>query len=89
MMKRSLYMCSNAKVKGVIKCREGHPLSRFKDGNLPIINLARGEPLELTICQDCLDYDEMGEPVEKEDRGWINGGKRRGRPRKETNYEIC
>lgn len=69
---RSLYQCGNARVIGgtpkefEIVCSAGHKLS----GNY-YLALARGKPLEFTICQKCLDYDEMGEPVEPQDRGWL------------------
>lgn len=74
MSKRSLYMCYNAKVKGdAIYCSKGHKLSNqtTKENTINIERLIRGEPLELTICQRCADYEYMGEPVTKEDRGWL------------------
>ena len=81
MTKHSLYQCFNAKVKGNIYCSKGHPL-----GRIPIINierLARGDALELSSCQNCPDYDEMGPPVAPQDRGWVINTTHRGRPRKE------
>ena len=70
---RSLYQCANAKVRegnettlGEIYCAKGHQFS----GNY-YRTLSRGNPLELTTCQKCSDYDEMGEPVKAEDRGWV------------------
>jgi len=65
-MKRSLYQCFNAKVLGdEIYCDKGH-LSEN------ILRLARGTPLELSICQTCSDYDEMGPPIPKDERGWLS-----------------
>lgn len=73
MRKRSLYQCLNAKVLGdKIYCSKGHKLGGVKGGRLDVLRLIRGEPLELSICQDCPDYDEMGPPVPKEERGWAN-----------------
>ncbi len=71
-MKRSLYQCYNAKVKGdEIACNEGHPLSgKVKGGVIGIRKLMRGSPLEIAIYQKCLDYDEIGSPVSMRDRGW-------------------
>ena len=73
MVKRSLFMCSHAKVDGTIYCEQSHSLNLLTDeGTIDIERLARGSPLELGICQSCyLDYDEMGGPVAKEDRGWL------------------
>lgn len=69
--KRSLYCCLEAKVKGdKILCAKEHPLSRFSGGTIGVCRLQRGEPLELTVCQSCKDYLELGPPVEKDDRGW-------------------
>jgi hypothetical protein len=70
---RSLYQCGNARCQGkLIACSEGHPLSPRKDGTIDTIRLVRGEPLEFKICQECADYDHMGDPVPKEERGWLN-----------------
>ena len=69
---RSLYQCGNAKVAAAnIHCSKGHILSARKDGDMDSIRLAHGDALELGICQSCKDYDEMGEPVLREDRGWL------------------
>ncbi len=69
--KCSLYQCLNAKVNDTrIGCDKGHRLIPWENGTTDIKRLARGEPLELAPCQKCPDYDEMGEPVNKEDRGW-------------------
>jgi hypothetical protein len=72
--KRSLYQCFNAKVRGDrIECAKGHNLG-YKYGkiedSLSIRRLIRGAPLELAVCQECPDYDEMGPPIPKEERGW-------------------
>lgn len=70
-MKRSLYQCFNAKVLGdKMYCSKRHSLGNTQDGTINLLRLQRGSPLELTVCQKCLDYDYMGEPVTKEDRGW-------------------
>lgn len=71
-MKRSLYQCSYAKVlNDGIYCAKGkilHPTST--NGHIHIRHLIKGKPLELRICQDCLDYDCMGPPVPAGERGW-------------------
>jgi len=65
--KRSLYQCSCAKVRGrKIVCSAGHELSLHAS----LLALARGAPLELSCCQNCEDYDEMGPPVPAAERGW-------------------
>jgi cytochrome c5 len=70
--KRSLYQCFNAKVKeDRIYCAKAYALSRTNDGAVAATKLVRGEPLELTVCQDCPDYSEMGSPLPEEERGWI------------------
>jgi len=69
--KRSLYQCSNARVRGPkLVCEKEH---KFPIVASSILVLARGAPLELSCCQECPDYDEMGPPVAKEDRGWGKG----------------
>lgn len=72
---RQLYQCLHAKVKGdKIACAKGHPLSLLsEDGSIGLIRVWRHQPLEMTICQKCLDYDEMGPPLRREDRGWPVG----------------
>lgn len=69
--KRTLYQCLNARVQGNdIRCRKGHPFPNF--GNkISTLRLARGDALQLSICQECNDYDHMGEPIIKEERGWL------------------
>jgi hypothetical protein len=75
---RSLYQCFNAKVSGDrIKCSKGRFLGSAKDGSLSIIPLLRGMPLEAASCQACPEYEEMGSPVEKGDRGWFDLEKRK------------
>ena len=71
-MPRSLYQCFNTKVLGDrIRCAKGHALSKTRgDGTIGVVQLARGEPLELTVCQMCPDYDEMGPPIPAHQRGW-------------------
>ncbi len=70
--KRTLYECSHALVKGErISCRHNHPFSlKSDDGGIEVRRLAGGEPLALTICQACGDFDRMGPPVPEEARGW-------------------
>ncbi len=71
MVKRSLYTCQNAVVKGnVIVCAEGYKLESGYARNMSILPLQRGAPLELTVCQKCLDYDCMGDPIPEKERGW-------------------
>jgi len=71
-MPRSLYQCFHAKVYNAkeIRCEKGHHLSNAVSGAIPIEKLAKGEALEPTFCQMCLDYDEMGPPVPPRQRGW-------------------
>lgn len=67
--RRSLYQCFNARVfDGHIYCARGYKLVKY--GQINIERLQRGSPLELTICQNCPDFDYMGEPTAREDRGW-------------------
>ncbi len=84
--KRALYDCSHARVKGErILCRKDHPFSlKTDDGSIDVKRLARGEPLQLDICQGCADFDSMGPPIPEEERGWLkqkeaprNGGSNR------------
>ncbi len=70
---RSLLQCFLAKVRGggretigEIYCDAGHNL-----GTNHYLALSRGSPVELKVCQSCLDYDKMGEPVASKDRGWV------------------
>lgn len=66
---RSLYQCSHAHVSKRIFCERGWYLDRVPTINIE--RLARGMALELTVCQRCKDFDCMGGPVDKEDRGWF------------------
>ena len=70
MKKKSLYQCANAHVttdgQGVC-CTKGHPFGK----GVNTLRVARGDPLELSVCQGCLDYDEMGPPILKSERGWV------------------
>ena len=72
MPKRSLYQCYHAKVRGrKIFCAKGHRLNKIsKDGSILAAALARGAPLEFEICQHCTDYEEMGPPIPRSERGW-------------------
>jgi len=73
MAKRSLYCCLHAKVKeDRIVCAKGHPLSRMSGGTIPVLRLMRGDPWELTVCQGCKNYKEMGPPIPWQERGWAN-----------------
>ncbi len=71
--KRAVYDCAHARVKGErILCRKDHPFSlKTDDGSIDVKRLARGEPLQLDICQGCADFDSMGPPIPEEDRGWV------------------
>ena len=72
MVKHSLYMCSHARVDGTIYCEQGHSLNLLTDeGTIDIERLARGSPLDLSICQSCPDYSELGPPIPQSERGWI------------------
>jgi len=71
-MRRSLYMCANAKVFDYrIRCAKGYILDPYLNLGISIDRLARGMPLEFDICQDCKEYDELGPLVPKDERGWI------------------
>ena len=80
-MKRTLYECSHARVKGKrIYCDRGYLLSaKSGDGSLDIKRLARGDPLALAVCQGCADFDSMGPPVPQEERGWVKSIKKAAR----------
>lgn len=74
--KRSLYQCFNARVKDKsIYCAKGWPL-QSSVGTLRVAKLARGAPLEQSVCQECEDFEPMGESVRKEERGWTGKRKR-------------
>jgi len=73
--KLTLYECFHARVKSDrIYCDAGFRLSpTSNDGGLDIRRLARGEPLAISICQGCHDFDCVGPPLPPEERGWLNG----------------
>jgi hypothetical protein len=82
-VKRSLYQCFNARVKvDKIYCAKGWPLSIRKDGTVDLIRLIRGEPLEFAICQGCVDFDSMGDPVAAKDRGWLEEEVKQWQPKR-------
>jgi hypothetical protein len=70
--KRSLYQCLNAKVKGdEIYCAKGRRLSNSSvSGNIKLARLAQGDPLEVSVCQSCLLYMEVGPKIKPAERGW-------------------
>ena len=72
--RKSLLECFNAKVLGDhIYCAKGHKLMNLSgDGTIHIRRLERGDTLALGICQKCVDFICMGEPVLLEDKGWLN-----------------
>ena len=72
-MKRTLYECSHARVRGSrIYCDKGHVFSlKSGNGGLDVKRLARGDPLVLAVCQGCPDFDSMGPPIPEEERGWV------------------
>jgi len=72
---RSLYQCGNARVfSAIIYCLAGHDLNPHNKGcsSIHIRQLERGDQLALKVCHDCVDFDDMGLPVRKEDRGWVD-----------------
>jgi hypothetical protein len=70
MAKRQLYQCFKAKVFGdEIRCEVGHSLNT-KKRTISINYLHRGKPLEITTCQNCPDFEYMGEPIPSNERGW-------------------
>ena len=71
---RSLYDCAHAKnIYGIrIMCAKGKILDhRCHDGCIDPNRAARGERLELRICQQCEYYEEMGDPLPPEEKGWL------------------
>jgi hypothetical protein len=85
--KRTLYECLHARVNGDrIYCDKGCPLSQTSgNGHIDIERLVRGEALALAPCQKCADFDSMGPPISRNERGWLNR-KRANYGRR--NYEI-
>jgi hypothetical protein len=71
--KRTLYECSHARVKGeTIYCDKGYQIClRPGNGHVDISRLATGRRLAFKTCQSCPDFDCMGPPVPKEERGWL------------------
>jgi len=68
--KRSLYECFNAKVKGdQIYCAKGNTLQTMSTKPL-IRQLERGASLICSVCQDCPNFDRMGPPLRKDERGY-------------------
>ena len=68
---RSLYQCMNTRCdEEWIYCTKRHSLVKNKE-QIGIHNLERGDPLIFRVCQDCLDYDEMGGQMKRKDRGWL------------------
>ena len=71
---RTLYECANAKVRGEkIACAKGHPLGLREDGSIDIRRLARGDRLGLKACQECTNFNWIGEPVPDSQKGWVGG----------------
>lgn len=73
MPRRSLYECVHARVKGSgIYCGRGRRLEvKSADGGVSLRRLAGGEPLTFAACQECPDFEYMGPPLAREDRGWL------------------
>ena len=70
MPKISLYECFNAKVMNdKIYCAKGHHLCKL--GKINLLRLKRGNSLIFKVCQNCSDFDRMGEPIPLQERGWI------------------
>jgi len=88
---RSLYECLHARVQGDrIYCEKGHPLREQgrRNGPLNIQRLARGEPLVLSICQECADFERTGEDIPCDERGWLTGTAKHGAIAWE-NRKVC
>ena len=82
-MSRSLYDCAMAMVcHDRILCYRGYKLDpRANDGGIATLRLERGEPLNFAVCHGCAEFESMGAPVPKEERGWLKlykGGKYTG-----------
>ena len=72
-MHRNLYQCSHARVMhDDIYCDAGHKLRGNKStGYMNVRELAKGNPLEPKVCQQCPDYKVLGAPVPVSERGWL------------------
>ena len=69
-VQRQLYQCSCARVRNrEVVCSKGHRLLG-NNNRINITAIKRGAPLVFKACQNCTDFDYMGEPVKAEDRGW-------------------
>ena len=53
-----------------ICCGLGHRLSHNKDGGISLRSLIRGDELALSVCQNCPDFDYMGDTPPLAERGW-------------------
>ena len=76
---RSLYECFHARVNGKrIYCAKGHPLQGKgeRNGSLNIERLARGELLIISVCQDCADFESVGDPLPDKERGCTKNNKK-------------
>lgn len=69
-----IWQCLNARFpvtgKGRIICRAGHELPKIVDAE----NVQLGEVFgkkECLICYSCGDFDKIGPPIRKRERGWI------------------
>lgn len=62
---RSLYCCFNA------RCRYPYIVCDLHNelGLIYMAEMYAGDELIATICQECPDFDSMGDQVNKEDRG--------------------
>lgn len=76
--KISLYECAHALVLGdKICCEEGHNLDVRSNQIMPVLGcisinrLIRGEPLCMEACQNCPDFERIGEPIKPKERGWL------------------
>jgi len=74
-----------------IRCDLGHCLdAKSGDGSVSVRRLAWGAGLTYAVCQKCPDFESMGPPVLREERGWLkiqstsrNPYGRRGKPPKD------
>jgi hypothetical protein len=78
---RSLYDCYHARVRGDhIYCQKGHLFHNNgrQNGSISIKRLAKGAPLVMSICQECADFESMGDHVPCEERGWLDNTSQAG-----------